>query len=784
MTIALNKGRGYTLGPMIRSLLFALACLYASFTYASPAHPVGTYVGELQEKWQFPSDHLPIGITLNDTHIASWNVLDSRCMEWVIEKNSQGLSHSLIAEEHCFVEKGLTLRDRHVIELVLQMLDHPTHPRALLALQECSPAFIEALSRALPSHFGEISHGELLLLFDRSLFVPLHVTEAKRVFSEADYKVVQDVTLRQVGTEESLRLINAHLPGNPIGPARWEFAHYLAEHFDPALPTIAMGDMNFNEGEMSEAMDQAFGCSPFELYSPYCTNVNPGTFTSKAIDHFFVYGESATPDRPEEVLPGLEATLTLLEVPQYIQPAASHYIDAPLPYTEASNEIVGIYSNILYPQDRERLRERELAAWIEACAEDLTTPFPLSQEELSELSLYILERFPGGRLHHYFAKEVSEALAAHAPLEVALANAMQAARVRAQKYREIAQRIPAWEGQAELLAAKMAACAERVDQMLQGDIRSIRNHPERVAALIERREIVPIQPPFSWEMRLGVFEAMVEKITALSPNAPYFLALQEVTPQALHDMKERLAHRNLCWISFNHFSRKETLPPQQEGVPGEATSFTSTMALSPELEVLKVELGDLPTESGSIRKILGVRVRNRQTERTYDLFTTHTDHEIRRDIYARTAAKIQSFAKNFFKDTECQRFVIGGDLNAFEGSGGAQFLEGLRALLPGSRDFRETDYYAPKPIAWSSFIGRHDDTYSAQVAKEGTVAPNALDHILVGSGIELCSASREAGVYDAEGTLLDYYKERGPYLESLQSRITFSDHFCNIVRFR
>src|SRR5262245_28568615 len=34
--------------------------------------PIGTYVGELQEKWQFPSDHLPIGMTFEDHHIASW----------------------------------------------------------------------------------------------------------------------------------------------------------------------------------------------------------------------------------------------------------------------------------------------------------------------------------------------------------------------------------------------------------------------------------------------------------------------------------------------------------------------------------------------------------------------------------------------------------------------------------------------------------------------------------------------------------------------------------------
>jgi hypothetical protein len=201
--------------------------------------------------------------------------------------------------------------------------------------------------------------------------------------------------------------------------------------------------------------------------------------------------------------------------------------------------------------------------------------------------------------------------------------------------------------------------------------------------------------------------------------------------------------------------------------------------------VIKVELGDLPNESGSVRKILGVRVRNRHTNEVYNLFTTHTDHKIQNDIYARTAAKIHAFATRFFEDAASeQRFVIGGDLNAFEQLGGDKYVERLRELFVGSQDFRETDYYAPYPIAWSSFIGRFDDAYSGRLAKDGIVEPSALDHILVGNGVELQSAAREAVVYDEEGLLLDYYQEQSDYITHLQKRMTFSDHFFNIVRFK
>jgi hypothetical protein len=54
------------------------------------------YVGELHEKWRFPSDHLPVGIEVNGVRILSWNVLNNAYIEWVTEKDSQGLNGSLI----------------------------------------------------------------------------------------------------------------------------------------------------------------------------------------------------------------------------------------------------------------------------------------------------------------------------------------------------------------------------------------------------------------------------------------------------------------------------------------------------------------------------------------------------------------------------------------------------------------------------------------------------------------------------------------------------------------
>jgi endonuclease/exonuclease/phosphatase family metal-dependent hydrolase len=339
----------------------------------------------------------------------------------------------------------------------------------------------------------------------------------------------------------------------------------------------------------------------------------------------------------------------------------------------------------------------------------------------------------------------------------------------------------------QLLSSEFEKCANNLEKQIDGYIYFFLNKlktPEERQAHLLKEQFESIKAPFHWELRQKVFKQMVEKIQAVAPNSPYFLALQEVTPEALSGLKKTLADKNLQWISFNNLSGKKTLEPGQESVAGEATSFTTTLALSPDLEVLKTELGDLPTESGSIRKILGVKVRNKHSHQVYHLFTTHTDHVVQKDLYTRTAKKIHEFASHFFKgDPHKDNVVLGGDLNAFEDKGGASYLQNLINLFKGYKDFRETDYYAPPQIACSSSIGRSGRSGNPKINKQGFIERNALDHILIGKGIKLTSATREALVYDDTGALLDYYQNKDAYIKKLQERQTFSDHLFNVVVF-
>ena len=71
----------------------------------------------------------------------------------------------------------------------------------------------------------------------------------------------------------------------------------------------------------------------------------------------------------------------------YIRPPLATLIEAPLPEVTASDQVVGIYGNILYPQDKEQIQQQKLTNWIEAYSKDSNVPFPLSPEDFNDISV-------------------------------------------------------------------------------------------------------------------------------------------------------------------------------------------------------------------------------------------------------------------------------------------------------------------------------------------------------------------------------------------------------------
>lgn len=288
------------------------------------------YVGKLGDKWQFPSDHLPVGAKVGNAHVISWNVLNNHFMSWVTENDSQGLNGSLITKLHELPSKnfpGLTMRDELVMSYLLQIMNNPAHNgQLILSLQECSPEFVRGFSQVLPSHMGMVLSDQTtsvidqnIVLYNREAFTYLpDESSIVKAFPLSDpRRPLMDLVFLEKATQEKFQVINVHLPGDPNKPGTFEFAKYVLSHMKSGCNTIALGDMNFTEPEMQDAFNKAAAelgvASPLRNLSNYNTNISPFVYESKSIDHIWVNTklkcETMTPD---EVLPGLQKTVDLL----------------------------------------------------------------------------------------------------------------------------------------------------------------------------------------------------------------------------------------------------------------------------------------------------------------------------------------------------------------------------------------------------------------------------------------------------------------------------------------
>ncbi len=278
-------------------------------------------VGELHEKWRFPSDHLPVGIEVNGVRIISWNVLNNAYMEWVTDKDSQGLNGSMISQLDVVVqEDGLTLRDIVVADLVQNMMSKGQ----IVALQECGAPFLKHLEARVPAHwdlvksFPDGREDQDVILYDKTQLA--YCAERSETTSSA-YPSVPNRPLQNAffshQSGRDLRIINAHIPGDPTKPGREEFAKYTYEHHQEDAITVALGDNNFERDEMIDAYRKA-GFTDFSIHSPWQTNIDPYSKKSKGIDHLFVIGDENSRDlKADEVLSNgnLQETIDLLNRP-------------------------------------------------------------------------------------------------------------------------------------------------------------------------------------------------------------------------------------------------------------------------------------------------------------------------------------------------------------------------------------------------------------------------------------------------------------------------------------
>lgn len=267
------------------------------------------YVGKLGAHWTFPSDHLPVGAEIENFRVASWNILNEAYLFW-IARDAQGLASSLM------LKPKNRVRGELIIQISLSMMEHPTHPKQLLALQECSPLFLSALEDTLPAHFDLIYRHEegvqnlLAILYDKRHFTYQSVSYTFP-FSTDPNKEVMTLVLSHGGKE--FRFVNVHIPGDPASPARFEFVEHINQGAQKNM--VILGDMNFTEWEMNDAFIRR--TENFKrCENGYPTNVGCDLY-AKQIDHIYTERDLKTSALlPEEVLLSLKPHVELITAEQ------------------------------------------------------------------------------------------------------------------------------------------------------------------------------------------------------------------------------------------------------------------------------------------------------------------------------------------------------------------------------------------------------------------------------------------------------------------------------------
>jgi len=161
-----------------------------------------------------------------------------------------------------------------------------------------------------------------VILFDKSrlTYQPSQSEVTKDAYPSVPERPLQNALFSRIGTPgHSLRVINAHIPGDPTVPVREEFAKYVHDIHRDGEVTVALGDNNFERDEMILAYER-MGFSEFSLHSPWKTNIDPYGKYSKGIDHLFVAGGHFSRDlTPDEVLQNgnLRETIALLNGSAY-----------------------------------------------------------------------------------------------------------------------------------------------------------------------------------------------------------------------------------------------------------------------------------------------------------------------------------------------------------------------------------------------------------------------------------------------------------------------------------
>ncbi|MBA2726673.1 MAG: hypothetical protein H0U49_00670 [Parachlamydiaceae bacterium] len=288
------------------------------------------YVGGLGKKWQFPSDHLPRGMSIGNTHIAFWNILNKNYLHHILE-NTQGLRDSSIMSDNYPVSgsSSLTVRELISIEMILAMINHPTHPRSMIALEEAHPDVITYLKDALPKSWvistpPSQPSSQDVFLYDKKVFELVGVRAIR--YQDNLPKAIFTVTLMERSSGEIFRFVQSHIPGGPNSDAGCKkFAEEAIKQYQEEETTILMGDMNAPPSTLQAALKKASENSNLKTQPYHYVAIDHPSHMNTLleaswIDNFFIYRKAKMPGKvlpsndPEELHENVTPIVDLMRI--------------------------------------------------------------------------------------------------------------------------------------------------------------------------------------------------------------------------------------------------------------------------------------------------------------------------------------------------------------------------------------------------------------------------------------------------------------------------------------
>ncbi|CAE7470671.1 NLRC3 [Symbiodinium natans] len=296
-------------------------------------HPI---VEPLRALWDFPSDHPPVGAQVamkmkarsgqelpsKSLSVCSWNVLNRHYMKFINE-DLQGLKGSRLQQI------SAEQRAQEIVDAVMEMLCHESHPKAVLCLQECWSELLDLLEKELLAVGFDMQctsadrsqKNQEAIIFDKSL---LELRDFRCCPYASDPKKVVAVALfrwlGEAGDDGQFRVITTHLPGRPNGPARREFCDCLAGLVKEdccSVPTLLAGDLNFPEEAIGPLLRRTGQLTEVHFAAiPYPTNICDASWLPKRIDNIASLSPAGLLEvralEADEVLSGLQRVVDLL----------------------------------------------------------------------------------------------------------------------------------------------------------------------------------------------------------------------------------------------------------------------------------------------------------------------------------------------------------------------------------------------------------------------------------------------------------------------------------------